>query len=72
MWVDGRLYCISRKGIVYVLAASETYKLLATHPLGERSYATPAVGRGVLYLRTRSHLISVGPASRAAPRKREK
>jgi len=60
VWADGRLYCISRKGIVYVVAAGETYKLLATHPLGERSHATPAIGRGVMYLRTESHLIAIG------------
>ena len=70
VWVDSRLYCISRKGVVYVLAAADTYKLLASNPLGERSQATPAVGRGVLYLRTLSHLISLGGPRRAARRER--
>ena len=60
VWVDGRLYCISRKGEVVVLAASEKFKLLARVQLGEKSYATPAVADGVMYLRTLSHLFSLG------------
>ena len=60
VWADGRLYCMSRKGTCYVLAAGADWKLLATNPLGETSKATPAIGRGVLYLRTLSHLIALG------------
>jgi len=60
VWVGGRLYGISRKGEVVVLAASDDYRLLARVPLGEASYATPAVAGGVMYLRTLSHLFSLG------------
>jgi len=60
VWVAGRLYCISKKGDVFVVAAADTFKELARVPLGEPSYATPAVANGVLYLRTRSRLFSVG------------
>ena len=60
VWVAGRLYCISRKGEVVVLAASDEFKVLARVPLGEKSYATPAVADGVMYLRTLSHLFSLG------------
>lgn len=58
--VAGRLYCISRKGEVVVLAAARQFKLLGRTPLGETSFATPAVADGVMYLRTYKHLISVG------------
>ena len=58
--VNGRLYCISTKGEVVVLAAADKYELLARNPLGEPSQATPAVSGGRMYLRTYSHLISVG------------
>jgi outer membrane protein assembly factor BamB len=58
--VSERLYCVSRKGDVVVLAASDEFHLLGRIPLGERSYATPAVSDGVMYIRTYSHLISVG------------
>ena len=60
VWVAGRLYCISRKGDVVVLAAADTYKLLFRLPLGDPSYATPAVASGVMYLRTQSRLFALG------------
>jgi outer membrane protein assembly factor BamB len=60
VWIHNRLYCISKKGEVVILDASKTFELLARIPLGEPSYATPAVGNGVMYLRTHSHLISLG------------
>ncbi len=60
VWVSGKLYCITRKGEVVVIKAGPTYELLAVNPLGEKSYATPAVAGGRMYLRTYSHLISIG------------
>lgn len=58
--VGDRLYCISRTGDVVVVAAADQFKLLAKNPLGERSQATPAIAGGRMYLRTWSHLISIG------------
>ena len=60
VWVDGRLYCITMDGDVVVIKAAETYEPLAINPLGETTHATPAVGGGRMYLRTYSHLFSVG------------
>ncbi|MFZ5830424.1 MAG: PQQ-binding-like beta-propeller repeat protein [Planctomycetota bacterium] len=58
--VGDRLYCMSREGDMYVLAAADEYKLLAKVPLGEPSQSTPAVSGGVMYLRTHSHLMALG------------
>jgi outer membrane protein assembly factor BamB len=58
--VGDRLYCMSRQGDCFVVAAGEKFELLGRNPLGEGSHATPAVAGGVLYLRTFSHLISLG------------
>ena len=58
--VNNRLYCIAKNGDVVVLAASEKYEPLARVPLGEPSFATPAIANGVMYLRTRSQLFSLG------------
>lgn len=58
--VNGRLYCISKTGDVFVVAASDKFELLARVPLGEPSYATPAICDGTMYLRTRSTLFSLG------------
>jgi outer membrane protein assembly factor BamB len=49
--IDGRLFCISEEGDVVVVAAAPEFQLLGRSPLGDASYATPAVANGRLYLR---------------------
>ncbi|MEX2213051.1 MAG: PQQ-binding-like beta-propeller repeat protein [Phycisphaeraceae bacterium] len=64
--VDGKFYVLSRKGDLIVYSATpEKFEVLARNPLGEASFATPAVADGVMYLRTQSHLISVGGGAKA-------
>jgi outer membrane protein assembly factor BamB len=58
--VGEAIYCIDEAGVAYVLAASKEYKLISKQPLGEFSRSTPAVAGGRMYLRTYSHLISLG------------
>ena len=58
--VNGYLYNVSKNGEVVVLAAGDMFEVVLRIPLGEPSYATPAVADGVMYLRTRSHLFSLG------------
>ncbi len=58
--VSNRLYAIAEDGEVVVLSASENYELLGRCPLGEDSRSTPTVADGRMYLRTYSHLISLG------------
>lgn len=60
VWVNGRLYCIAKNGDVVVLAAADKFEIVSRVPLGEASFATPAVADGVMYLRTRSQLFSLG------------
>ncbi|MFT5526362.1 MAG: outer membrane protein assembly factor BamB, partial [Pirellulaceae bacterium] len=60
---DDKIYCIDEAGTVVVLAASTEYKLLARNELGEDSRSTPAISDGRMYLRTYSHLISIGDGS---------
>jgi outer membrane protein assembly factor BamB len=57
---DGKVYIIDDDGAVFVLAAAKQYQLLGTNPLGEPSRSTPAIAGGRIYLRTLSHLVSVG------------
>jgi outer membrane protein assembly factor BamB len=52
----GRLYAVNEQGIVFVVAAGDTFELLATNKLGERCYATPAIAHNDLFLRTQHHL----------------
>jgi outer membrane protein assembly factor BamB len=58
--VDGRLFCVGRRGDVFVLSASETFEELAHNSLGDDSFATPAVANGSIYFRTATQLISIG------------
>jgi outer membrane protein assembly factor BamB len=58
--VNNRLYCISRSGEVVVIAASDKFEVLGRVSLGEPSFATPAIAGGVMYLRTRTQLFSLG------------
>lgn len=58
--INNRLCAMSAKGELVVIEASDKFKLVSKVDLGEQSHSTPAVANGALYLRTQSHLISVG------------
>jgi outer membrane protein assembly factor BamB len=62
LWIEGRVYCISKRGQIVVLAASRTFEVLARMELGEKTFATPALADGVMYLRTQTRLYSLGKA----------
>jgi outer membrane protein assembly factor BamB len=59
---DGsRIFGISRKGELVVLAASPDYRELGRYNLPEGTHATPAIAHGCLFIRTFTHLLRVGP-----------
>jgi outer membrane protein assembly factor BamB len=63
----GAVYCASRDGEMIVLAADKEYRLLGRCPLLEGSHSTPAISGQRMYIRTFSHLISLGgPRQNAA------
>ena len=51
------LYIIATTGDVHILDASKTFKHHKIIPLGEKSYSTPAIANGHMYLRTYSQLF---------------
>jgi outer membrane protein assembly factor BamB len=57
---DGKIYSTGEEGDVFVFKAGRTFELIATNPLGEATFATPAVSEGVLYFRTSKSLIAIG------------
>jgi outer membrane protein assembly factor BamB len=65
VWVDGRLFCVSRTGEVAVISASDKFEVLARNPLGELTHSTPAIAGGRMYIHTSQHLISVGGKAKA-------
>ena len=58
--VNNRLYSMTTRGDLVVLPAGEKFLPPTRLPLGEGSHATPAISGGRMYLRTFTHLISVG------------
>ena len=55
-----KIFCVSKRGDVVVLAAADKFQLLAHNQLGEKSCATPAVSSGRMFVRTYGHLSCVG------------
>lgn len=58
--VGEHIYCASRDGEMLVLRAAKEYELVARNPLGEGSHSTPAIAAGKMFIRTFTHLISLG------------
>lgn len=57
---DGKIYFTAEKGDVSVVQAGPEFKLLTINRMGEICMATPAISQGVLFFRTRHHLVAVG------------
>jgi outer membrane protein assembly factor BamB len=60
---DGKVYMISRTGIVSVLEGKADWSVTATAEMGEEVFATPALADGTIFLRTASALYAFGEAS---------
>jgi outer membrane protein assembly factor BamB len=58
---DGKIYCASENGTVYVVAAGPEFKILARNPMGHPCFASPAISAGVIYFRTTKSLVAVEP-----------
>lgn len=58
--IDRRIFNISTAGEVVVIQASDQFKVLARNALNETTHTTPAVAHGRMYIRTFSHLMSIG------------
>ena len=48
------------KVVLAVIAAADKFQLLGKVALGDKSHATPAIADGVMYIRTKSALFSLG------------
>lgn len=57
---DGKIFLVSASGKVTVLKADAQWEILAVNDLGEECWATPAIARNNLYIRTRNTLYSFG------------
>ncbi len=57
---DGKIYLISERGKLSVISAERDWKVLSTASFDEDAYATPAIVRGRIFLRTTGHLYCFG------------
>lgn len=55
-----KLFIVDEAGVVFCLAADREFKELGRTDLGEECRSTPAIAGGRMYIRTVSHLFSVG------------
>lgn len=62
--VNGNILNVSKTGDAITLSAGDTFERLGRVALGEKSFASPAIANGVLYIRTYGHLIAVGGGGR--------
>ena len=58
--VDGKVYVASERGKVVVLRAAGDWQTLAINEFDADIYATPAMTRGRMYIRTRNALYAIG------------
>jgi hypothetical protein len=63
---DGRVYLAGEDGQLLVLRAGPKFDVLARVDMGETVFATPAISRGTMYVRTRGHLYAIGAGEPAA------
>ena len=56
---DGKIFVASENGTVYVLAAGPEFNILASNPMHEPCFATPAISEGALFIRTTKRLIAI-------------
>jgi outer membrane protein assembly factor BamB len=57
---DGRIYFASEGGDVFVVAAGETFELLSRNQMDGPCFATPALARGLMVIRTANAIYGIG------------
>ena len=57
------IYIVGRDGTLFSIKSGKAFKLLGSFDLGAKAYATPAIARGVMYVRTFKELICLGAVS---------
>jgi outer membrane protein assembly factor BamB len=64
--VGDNLYFVSDDGVTYVVKAGPRFELVSKNPLGDECYASPAVSRGQIFIRTLHNLYCIGSETKAA------
>ena len=56
---DGKIYCASENGKVYVMQHGRDMQVISENSMGQPCLATPAISEGMLYIRTTTKLTAV-------------
>jgi outer membrane protein assembly factor BamB len=57
---DGKLLLTSEDGDTFIIKAGPVHEVLRTNSIGEVTWASPALSRGVIYIRGDKHLYAIG------------
>ena len=57
---DGKIYLANEDGDMLVVEAGRKFRQIAINEMGELVMATPALSRGVMYVRTARSLFAIG------------
>jgi outer membrane protein assembly factor BamB len=59
---EGRVYFLNDDGVMHIVKAGPAFELVARNELGEKTYASPTVSGGQLFLRGFKNLYCIGEA----------
>ncbi len=60
---NGLVYFLNDDGVAHVVKAGGKYELVSRNELGEKTYASPAISQGRIFLRGFQNLYCIGPAN---------
>jgi outer membrane protein assembly factor BamB len=61
---EGRLYFLDDDGQTFVIRAAGKFELLATNKLGDKCFASPAISRGEIIIRSARYLYCIAGAKK--------
>ena len=59
VFVDGKVICVARDGMITVVQAGKTFKVLAQNNMGDSIAASPAIAGGTMYIRSFGSLWAI-------------
>jgi outer membrane protein assembly factor BamB len=64
---NGLVYFLNDDGVMHVVKAGPKFELVARNELGEKTYASPALSGGQMFLRGFTNLYCIGRPANQAP-----
>jgi len=62
---EGLVYFLNDNGETHVVKAAPQYQCIATNEIGEKTFASPAISQGQIFLRGDHHLFCIGTPQQA-------